>query len=134
MDLPGPGYIRVLADYFASLPRSVADSRHPAQDLLISSACPAEWAHRDGRIDILRDGPPLQSNSTWLIAHSGRGYSFVLDLSKAFSQGTQVRLSWLDPRDGERVDIASTTVAGLSEFEPPSGGTIAQDWVLILQT
>ncbi|KLT46263.1 hypothetical protein CC85DRAFT_325052 [Cutaneotrichosporon oleaginosum] len=115
---PGTRGTRVIAEYLASLPREVHDTKAPAQDRLVSAAAPAEVVQRDGRVDVIAAG------SQWLIAHSGHGYPFELDLS-----GFRGQARWLDPRSGEWSD-AIAVEGGKQSFTPPSSGNVENDWVL----
>jgi hypothetical protein len=69
-------------------------------------------------------------SSTTIIAHSGFGAAFELDLSTF--KGAQVRGVWLDPRTGKRTELAEIAVGPKVQFKPPSSGGVADDWVLVL--
>lgn len=60
----------------------------------------------------------------WLLAHSGQGYAFELDLA-----GFKGEARWLDPRTGEWTG-AGTVEGGVQRYEPPSSGGVEHDWVL----
>lgn len=131
LDLPGLDSITLLKEYFLSLPASVYESRIPAQDLLVDSQATAASRELDGRIDLMKD--QTANGSTWLIAHSGMGFAFTLDLAKAFEPGSTVRGAWLDPRTGKRQAIGQVVISDPIRFEPPTSGSVRDDWVLILE-
>lgn len=133
LELPGLDSLAILRKYFSSLPRSITDNRVPAQDLLVSSDAPRELQEQDARIDIMRDVQPGSSTSKWVIAHSGMGYGFVLDLVKAFcKESLEVRGEWLDPRTGSKQPIGIVGVDTAVRFDPPSKGSVKEDWVVLL--
>lgn len=70
--------------------------------------------------------------ATWVIAHSGMGYDFVLDLAKAFKASIEVKMERLDPRTGERTELGSVAVSSTVHIETPSKGSVKEDWVYIL--
>lgn len=80
----------------------------------------------------MRDRGAHSDRSTWLLAHSGRGYAFVLDLTKAFELGSKLSVSWIDPRSGEKRKGEGITAeqGETTRFEPPSGGGVKDDWLL----
>jgi hypothetical protein len=75
--------------------------------------------------DVYADKP-----STTIIAHSGFGAAFELDLSTF--KGAQIKGVWLDPRTGKRTDLAEITAGPKVGFKPPSSGGVTDDWVLVL--
>lgn len=115
---PGPRSTRVIAEYLATLPKEVHEAKAPAQDRLVSTSAPADVAERDGRVDIIAAG------TEWLLAHSGHGYAFELDLS-----GFKGQARWLDPRSGEWSDPVAVD-GGKQSFAPPSKGSVEHNWVL----
>lgn len=129
LDLPGPAQLAILRDYFVSLPSAVYNSRRPAQDLLVSSSAPADRADRDARVDVMRD--EQGGKATWVVAHSGMGYDFVLDLTKAFEAGSTVKVERLDPRTGKRTGLDSVLVGESVAVVTPSKGSVREDWVFI---
>lgn len=126
LHLPAPARLKVLHDFFLSLPPSSGSSRRPRQDVLVSNGCPAEWAERDGRVDVMGDG------SGWLVAHSGRGYEFALDLPRAFEGGEEVAVSWLNTYTGKEVSAGKVRVDTRVAFSPPEG-TGERSAVLVLR-
>lgn len=122
--------MRILQDYFLSLPEAAYNNRRPAQELLVSSTAPHDRKNRDARVDVMRDVQP-GAGTTWVVAHSGMGHDFVLDLAKAFEVGTELKVERLDPRTGERTNLGSIQAAAKSHFETPSKGGVEDDWVFI---
>jgi hypothetical protein len=114
----GPRSTRVIAEYLASLPKEVHDAKAPAQDRIVSLGAPVDVAERDGRVDIIAAG------TEWLLAHSGHGHPFELDLT-----GFKGQARWLDPRSGEWSDPVPVE-GGKQPFAPPSKGGVEHDWVL----
>jgi hypothetical protein len=129
LNLPGPGQLIILHDYFSSLPAASYNTRRAAQELLISSSAPSDRADRDARIDIMRDD--LNGSTSWVIAHSGMGYDFVLDLTKAFRTGSTVMMERLDPRTGERAKLDGVTATESVWIDTPTKGSVREDWVFI---
>lgn len=70
-----------------------------------------------------------EGESTILIAHSGHGESFELDVGKAFG-AKKVDVQWLDPRTGKESSVEGE-ISG--KFTPPSRGGLEHDWVLVLR-
>lgn len=68
--------------------------------------------------------------STILIAHSGHGEKFELDVKKVFGR-KQVEARWLDPRSGKESSVEGDVSSGT--FTPPSRGGLEHDWVLVLR-
>jgi hypothetical protein len=140
LDLPGLDSLSLLREYFLSLPRHIYDSRIPAQELLVSSDAPMEKQEKDGRIDIMRDSLTFTSSNTdedssWVIAHSGMGYGFALNLTQPFgneARPRRVKMEWLDPRTGTKQVEREIDIGRAVKFEPPSKGSVKDDWVLIL--
>ena len=134
MHLPGPSHLKHMVDYFTSLPRSVLDHRVPAQDCLLDSTAPPDKQDADGRIDIMRDLQPGTAYSTWMAVHSGMGYAFELDLSRAFALRSVLQAQWLNPRTGRLRALGDVTVESTVHFTPPSkaGDRPTDDWVLLL--
>ena len=124
--LPGPKYLPILQRFFQTLPPATLHSLHPSQDLLVSSDAPEEKQQLDGRIDVMCD-----DDSTVLIAHSGMGYAFDLDITKAFPGQRSLQMKWLDPRTGE---MSECRESGNEKFVPPSSGSVAEDWVLVIRS
>lgn len=125
LDVPGPGYIAILASFFASLPADM--NLQPAQDLLLSSAAPEASRDADGRIDVMRDVSADYSNL--LVAHSGSGYAFEMDIGAAFGEH-KVTAAWLDPRTGKEAPFEMCP--GQTKFTPPTAGSVKHDWVLLV--
>lgn len=71
--------------------------------------------------------------SSWVLAHSGMGYGFTLDLSVVFACRPSVSMEWLDPRTGKVVHQGQIVPDKQVTFTPPSGGSVKEDWVLILK-
>ena len=130
MDLPGPGYLKIMVDYLVNLPRDVFDSRQPAQHLLVSTECPVDRSGRDGRIDVMSG--QRAGLITWIVAHSGMGHAFELDLSLCFESSSQITARWLDPRTGAWIE-ANPVESCITRFQPPSSGSVKCDWVLEVQ-
>lgn len=130
--LPAPARLRKLHDFFISLPGTIAASRQPRQDTLISTECPPEWAERDGRIDIMSDAAGAQSS--WLIAHSGRGHAFTLDLTRAFAADTEVQTAWLDTITGKETYPGVMRVTSSAKFVPAIPNMIDRSAVLVVRT
>lgn len=128
--LPGPAQLQLLVSTFTQLPTHISENRQPRQDLVISTNCPVEWQDRDGRIDVMADHS--KSLASWLIAHSGRGYSFALNLKSVFAPRDTLSAEWLNPRTAERSEISAPSPAEAVKFEPPTQGSVASDWVLII--
>ncbi|GMK54161.1 hypothetical protein CspeluHIS016_0107470 [Cutaneotrichosporon spelunceum] len=118
LQAPGPRATRLAAEYLAALPKEVHDTKAPAQARLVSSDAPRDVAERDGRVDVIAAG------TQWLLAHSGRGHSFELDLT-----GFSGHARWLDPRNGQWSDPVAVE-GGRQAFVPPSKGGVEHDWVL----
>lgn len=119
LSAPGPRSTRIVAEYLDVLPDAVHESKAPAQQRLVSSDAPADVAERDGRVDVI-----AADAEGWLLAHSGHGYAFELDLA-----GFQGVARWLDPRSGESSE-AGPIQGGKQRFVPPSKGGVEHDWVL----
>jgi len=81
----------------------------------------------------MRDGTPNAAQSTWLIAHSGMGHAFDLNLLLAFAPGANVKGVWFDPRKGETLALFSVDVSGKVRFTPPTSGSRQHDWVVIVK-
>jgi hypothetical protein len=128
IQLPGASQLRILTDYLLSLPKDVFHHREPAQQLLLANDAPKERADRDARVDVMWDRYPDKAPTT-VIAHSGFGYPFELDL-RVFNDG--IDAEWLDPRTGKRVRIGRLEVSARRRFAPPSTGAVTDDWVLVL--
>jgi hypothetical protein len=121
LTLPGAVNLHHVQDYFMSLPDAVWDARRPAQELLVHSDAPEGVAAKDGRVDVMTDG------KGWVLVHSGQGYGFELDVPQFAGEAAEAR--WIDPRDGTRGE-AFDAGAGKQRFEPPSRGSVRDDWLL----
>lgn len=119
LSAPGPRSTRIVAEYLDALPSSVNDTKAPAQGRVVAIEALNEVADRDGRVDVI-----ASEGEGWLLAHSGHGYAFELDLA-----GFSGLARWLDPRSGEWSDAGAVT-SGKQRFVPPSKGGVEHDWVL----
>lgn len=131
LDLPGPAQLDILRAYFLSLPSAIYDYRRPAQELLVSTSAPEDRRDRDARIDLMRDFQPSGKRS-WVIAHTGMGYEFTLDLVRAFSEERPIVVERLNPRTGERDRLADVRAEARVPFQTPTKGSVKDDWVFIL--
>lgn len=131
LHLPAPKRLKVLHDFFLSLSQSSSRSRQPRQDVLVSSDCPDRWKERDGRIDIMSDA--AGSASAWLVAHSGRGYPFVLDLTMAFGEGEIVEIAWVNTFTGKEYDRRSIPATARAFFQCPVLETGERSAVLVVR-
>lgn len=119
LSAPGPRSTRIVSEYLDALPAGVHDTKSPAQGRVVAIEAPNEVADRDGRVDVI-----ASEGEGWLLAHSGHGYAFELDLT-----GFSGQARWLDPRSGEWND-ADPVSGGNQRFVPPSNGGVEHDWVL----
>jgi hypothetical protein len=126
LNVPGPGYIAILASFFGTLPADM--NLQPAQDVLLSSAAPEASRDTDGRVDVMRDVSADYSNL--LIAHSGSGYAFEIDLEAVFGEHS-VTTAWFDPRTGTEAPFQ--LCPRQTKFTPPSAGSVKHDWVLVVR-
>lgn len=128
INLPGPSCLPHLWSLLESLSSEVFHARSPAQDILVASSAPDDL---DSRVTVMRDVyVGKEGESTILIAHSGHGEKFELDVKKVF--GTKkVEAWWLDPRTGKECSVEGDVSSGI--FTPPSRGGLEHDWVLVLR-
>ncbi len=85
------------------------------------SDAPEDAAGKDARVDVMTD------DKGWILVHSGQGFGFELNVPRF--QGGEMTARWIDPRDGSRGEVFSTS-AGRQRFEPPSKGSVKHDWLL----
>lgn len=71
-----------------------------------------------------------EGDSTVLIAHSGHGEAFEVDLKKVFGE-KDVKASWLNPRTGVESAVEGGVNGG--QFSPPTKGGLENDWVLVVR-
>ncbi len=88
----------------------------------------------EGRFSATRD-----SKARWAAIYSPQGFAFGVDLghlagvlggcSTTSLKWTQ---SWYSPRNGSFVSEKKGSGVGAATFQPPTGGSVDNDWVLLL--
>lgn len=75
----------------------------------------------------------------WLAATRGKTYAFVYTYTgRTFTvamgkiDGSNVKASWFNPRDGQTTDAGTFPNTGTATFDPPGDAAEGNDWVLIL--
>ncbi len=49
-------------------------------------------------------------------------------------EGSKVKATWYNPRDGHSTEAGTIDNAGVATFDPPGEPTDGNDWVLILDS
>lgn len=115
IDLPGAGQMRWARGLIESRPML---SRIPDQSILSSPRTGA------GHLQATRD-----ADGSFAFIYSPRGESFEVDLEKL--SGTNLRVTWFNPRDGSAQISGEVPRLGRHTFVPPSSGN-GEDWILVL--
>ncbi|KAM0753520.1 hypothetical protein T439DRAFT_377708 [Meredithblackwellia eburnea MCA 4105] len=123
LDLPGAFGISYIKNLITSLPSW--HLREPDQSVILSATHEGEG---DRLVSAVRS-----SEKTWALVHCPFGEPVTV--SPTAVGGTVGRAEWFNPRNEERSEIAKGSFKVEGEgltFTPPSAGTVADDWVLIL--
>jgi Protein of unknown function (DUF4038)/Putative collagen-binding domain of a collagenase len=82
-------------------------------------------------VDALGDDDRIQATRgvDYLFVYSSQGREFTLNMGKI--SGENLRVWWLDPRNGKVKDAGTIANRGQQKFTPPDSG-YGRDWVLVL--
>jgi len=69
-------------------------------------------------------------NYAFLYTYTGRSFGVVM----ARIEGSKVKATWYNPRDGHSTETGTIDNAGVATFDPPGQPADGNDWVLILDS
>lgn len=130
LDLPGSFHVSYLRDLIVSLP--AFESRLPDQSFLVSPT------HEDDSDPNLGAGAGEKlvsgmrsADRKWALVYTPFGED--VEVKQSVLEGSKLgKAQWFDPRMAKRSSAMAQEGQGTWRFVPPSSGSNADDWVLIL--
>ncbi|KAH9913567.1 uncharacterized protein BXZ73DRAFT_55471 [Epithele typhae] len=127
MDMPAAGQAQHLTRLLARLPADVFRALEPDRSFVSGANGALDWESD-------RRTAALASGGTHFFVYAGHGDSFALDLGNVAGRAGKrfARAAWYSPRDGSFSEGGIVELGGERTFEPPSSGSVDDDWVLEL--